>query len=54
MNAIAPGCGGQKGQAAKWRASEELLAMLDKLEMVEEKKEEDTSLTGTTTINPPN
>ncbi len=48
-----PGCGGQKGQAAKWRASKELLAMLDELEMVEEKKEEDTSLTGTTTIELP-
>jgi len=42
-----PGAGGQKGQAAKWRASEKLLKMLKELEKEEEI---DTSLTGTTLI----
>ncbi len=41
--------GNQKGQAAKWRASEELLQAL--LQLEEKKKERDTSLTGTTPID---
>ena len=47
MNAIVQGLG-QKGQAAKWRASEKLLQMLQE---VKKEEEIDTSLTGTTIIN---
>ena len=43
-----PGAGGQKGQAAKWRATDELLKMLKEVKKEEEK---DTSLAGTTLIN---
>ena len=43
-----PGAGGQKGQAAKWRATDALLSMLA---AVEEKEKKDTSLAGTTSIN---
>ncbi len=47
-----PGCGGQKGQAAKWRASNELLAMLQAVGEEEGEEEgEDTSLTGTSSID---
>ena len=44
-----PGCGRQKGQAAKWRASDELLELLKSVEEEEEEEEEedeDTSLAG--------